>query len=206
MISDSIPWREELWRVADRLEKKSKQQRWTERSSFLVERDMMTSAYAIRRLNEAHKISDVLAKTRVPVIRYARIGGVPDIWNRQEFWEHYDLENGQGDQITIPHLCNQLIHSFVWIISGNKDTELFDGAFVASENERHKHLYFLPVESLIDLCRKVAAEDIGSVQYQRGTDGIMRIVSVKVMEDDWQEPDPGMLMLSAEARASYRES
>ncbi|WP_054820532.1 hypothetical protein [Arthrobacter sp. JCM 19049] len=183
MISDSIPWREELWRVADRLEKKSKQQRWTERSSFLVERDFMTSAYAIRRLNEAHKISDDLAKTKVPVIRHKRIGSVPDIWNRHEIWEHYDLENGVRDHITIPHMCNQLIHSFIWFLSATEDTELFNGAFVVSENERHKHLYFLPVESLIALCRNVAAEDIGSVQYQRGSDGIMRIVSVKVMEE-----------------------
>lgn len=183
MISDSIPWREELWRVADRLEKKSKQQRWTERSSFLVERDFMTSAYAIRRLNEAHKIPDDLAKTKVPVIRHKRIGSVPDIWNRHEIWEHYDLENGVPDHITIPHLCNQLIHSFVWVLSVTEDTELFNGAFVASENERHKHLYFLPVESLVALCRNVAAEDIGFVQYQRGSDGIMRIVSVKVMEE-----------------------
>lgn len=183
MISDSIPWREELWRVADRLEKKSKQQRWTERSSFLVERDFMTSAYAIRRLNEAHKISDDLAKTKVPVIRHKRIGSVPDIWNRHEIWEHYDLENGAPDHITIPHLCNQLIHSFILFLSATEGTELFNGAFVVSENERHKHLYFLPVESLIALCRNVAAEDIGSVQYQRGSDGIMRIVSVKVMEE-----------------------
>lgn len=183
MISDSIPWREELWRVADRLEKKSKQQRWTERSSFLVERDFMTSAYAIRRLNEAHKISDDLAKTKVPVIRHKRIGSVPDIWNRHEIWEHYDLENGVPDHITIPHLCNQLIHSFVWVLSATGDAELFNGAFVASENERHKHLYFLPVESLITLCRNVAAEDIGYVQYQRGSDGIMRILSVKAMEE-----------------------
>jgi hypothetical protein len=185
MISDSIPWREELWRVADRLERKAQQKRWTERSSFLVERDMMTSAYAIRRLSEAHKISDDLARTRVPVVRYGRVGTVPDIWDRHEFWTHYDLENGKRDLITIPHLCNQLIHSFVWIISGNEDTELFDGAFVASEKERVKHLYFLPVQSLIDLCRKVAAEDIDSIQYQRGQDGMMRTVSVKAMENDW---------------------
>lgn len=191
MISDSVPWREELWRIADRLEKKAQQKRWTDRSSFLVERDMMTSAYAIRRLNEAHKISDDLAKTLVPAMRYQRIGAVPDIWDRHEFWTHYDLENGKPDQITIPHLCNQLIHSFVWIISGNEDTELFDGAFVASEKERVKHLYFLSVQSLIDLCRKVAAEDVGSIQYQRGKDGVMRIVSVKAMEDGWENRDSG---------------
>lgn len=52
--------------------------------------------------------------------------------------------------------------------------------------------YFLPVESLINLCRKVAAEDIGSIQYQRGVDGVMRIVSVKVKAPNGEEPDPSM--------------
>ncbi len=162
----------------------------------------MTSAYAIRRLNEARKISDALAKTRVPVLRYERIGSIPDIWDRYEIWEHYDLENGVRDHITIPHLCNQLIHSFVWAINATEDTNLFVGVYVASENERAKHLYFVPVGSVIDLCRKVASEDIGEVQYQRGTDGVMRIVSVKVMEEDY---DDSIQMLSPHATAHYQE-
>ena len=56
MISDSFPWREELLRVAGRLEKRKAQRRWTERTMFLVERDIMISAYAIRKLKEANKI------------------------------------------------------------------------------------------------------------------------------------------------------
>lgn len=38
-------------------------------------------------------------------------------------------------------------------LSATEDTGLFDGAFVASENEGSMHLYFLSVESHIDLCR-----------------------------------------------------
>lgn len=44
MIGDSVPWKDELFRVADRLEKKSRQKQRTERTSFLVERDTMTAA------------------------------------------------------------------------------------------------------------------------------------------------------------------
>lgn len=202
MISDSVPWREELWRVADRLEKKSRQERWTDRSSFLVERDMMVSAYAIRRLREAHKITDALARTRIPVMRYKRTGKLaPDVWSSYRFWDFYDLDNGVRDNITITHLCNQLIHSFVWHLSCTEDTELFDGAFVASEKEKEKHCYFISVTSLIDLCRRVASEDVGSIEWRRDSDGVMHVVSVKVME----EYDDSIQMLSPHATAQYRE-
>ena len=145
----------------------------------------MTSSYAIRRLNEARKLSDDLAKTCVPVIRHKLTGSVPDISNRHEIWDHYELENGSPDHITISHLCNQLIHSFVWLLSASEEENLFDGVYVASEKERDKHVYFLPVASLIDLCRQVAVEDIGSIEYRRGPDGVMRIVSVKDVEPGW---------------------
>ena len=56
MITDSIPWKEEPLRVANRLKKKKFQVRWTERSSFLVEGDIMVSAYSVRRL-EARKLT-----------------------------------------------------------------------------------------------------------------------------------------------------
>jgi hypothetical protein len=55
VISDSIPWREQLLTVADTLKRRKVQRRWTERTSFLVERDIMVSAYAVRKLNEAHQ-------------------------------------------------------------------------------------------------------------------------------------------------------
>lgn len=69
MISDPYPWREELLRVADRIEKRKAQRRWTERTMFLVERDIMVSVYAIRKLNEAKRISDRLRGERVRVQR-----------------------------------------------------------------------------------------------------------------------------------------
>lgn len=198
MIIDSAPWREELLRVADRLEQKSQQKRWTDRSTFLVERDMMIAAYAIRRLTESHKLTDDLVRTSVPVMRHRRTAEfAPDVWSTYRFWDFYDLDGGIQESITLRHFCNQLIHSFVWHLSCTPDTELFDGAFVASEHEKDKHLYFIPVISLIDLCRRVASEETGSITWRRGGDGSMHVVSIEKLPD---EPIP---MLSAEATRTY---
>lgn len=53
LIGDSIPWKEDLLRIAESLERRTRQRRWVERTSFLVERDVMNAAYAVRKLNEA---------------------------------------------------------------------------------------------------------------------------------------------------------
>lgn len=50
MIDDSIPWKDELVKVAGRLDVKMKQKRWTDRTGYLIERDLMVSAYAMRKL------------------------------------------------------------------------------------------------------------------------------------------------------------
>lgn len=160
MISDAIPWRDELLRVADRLEKKAGQKGWTERSGFLVERDVMTSAYAIRRLLEANRVSRTTSAAHVPVTSHAPTGTRVDMYNRHEIWEHYDLEVGTKAQLGLRKYCNQLIHSFVWSISGDEDTGLFNGVFAASEKDCVAQLYFIPVGSMVDVCRNVGSEEI----------------------------------------------
>lgn len=74
--------------MAQSIERRTTQRRWTERTSFLVERDLMNAGYALRRLNETRKISDELAAERVTVQRHNLVRGPSDIWNRHEFWEH----------------------------------------------------------------------------------------------------------------------
>ncbi len=195
MISDSIPWRTELLRVASRLEAKARQQRWTDQSSFIVERDIMVSAYAIRRFLESHKVSDTLAKQKIKVTRYLLSGPIPDVWNRHEIHDHYDLDHPLPAELSIAHYCNQLIHSFVWLINGDEHTALFDGVFAVSEKERSKHLYFFPVQIIADLCREVGSEDITGTQYQRGPNGAMNIIRVYTEADESQE-EPQLLILS----------
>ena len=66
MISDSVPWREHLWKAAAALEKRASSVRWTDRTSFLVERDLMNGMFAIRRLIESAKSHDAGFATYEP--------------------------------------------------------------------------------------------------------------------------------------------
>lgn len=192
VISDSIPWRVELARIASRLERKSRQARWTDRSTFLTERDLLLAGYAIRRLTEARKLSDTLVSTPVPVLRYPRVGAVPDVYNKEDIDQHYALDTPVKTQISLGHFCNQLVHSYILMHSFDDIIEpveqadgtlsaglrYFNGAFVASEHERHKHLYFFSLEIITTICRKIATEDIVGINMRRDKDGLMQITRV----------------------------
>jgi hypothetical protein len=174
VIQDSVPWREELCKVAERLERRKTQRRWTERTGFLVERDVMTSAYAVRKLIEARKVSDELSAQRVVVKRHPLIGRAPDIWDRYEFWKHYDLEHGTNAELTLETFCNQIIHSWVWSLSATDPGNEFDGIFVSSDRNRRSCLYFISIQTLIKVFRAVGSEDIVYSQMQRDEHGEMQ--------------------------------
>ncbi|MET3367236.1 UNVERIFIED_CONTAM: hypothetical protein ABIE34_000457 [Jeotgalibacillus campisalis] len=202
MISDSVPWRYELLRIARRLERKMGQEHWTERSSFRVERDLMMAGYAIRRLLEARKVSDSLAAKQIPIVRHQRTGPMPDFYNRDGIDVIYDLDNPIRDQVTLAHLANQIIHSYVLVIScdeieapyGEPDgievegTYLFNGYYLASEKERTTHVYFLDASTLIAVCRSIAVEDIVAIDMRRDGEGIAHITRVVASTDpEWAE-------------------
>ena len=68
VIWESHPWRDELCRVADRLETWKAEFDWDdEHMAFEIERDVMVSAYAIRKLLEACKLADSFTQSRILV-------------------------------------------------------------------------------------------------------------------------------------------
>lgn len=178
VINDSVPWREQLLAVARSLEKRKVQRRWTDRTSFLVERDIMTSAYAVRKLDESRKVSDRLAARQWSVVEYKVIGRPPDLWGRFEPWEYYDLKAGASISRDMRQLCNQIIHSWVWMISATEGDD-FDGIFVSSDRQRRKSLYFIHVDVLISIFREVGHEDIFEIELSRDDAGDIQYLSIK---------------------------
>ena len=159
MISDSVPWREHLWKAGAALEKRASSVRWTDRTSFLVERDLMNGMFAIRRLIESAKTSSNLPKERVSCGMHPLTGRVPKIYDRWSFWEHYDMESKQQTQLTVTEVVTIFIHSFVLDFYPTSE----DGQamiWVVSDRDRHKRLYSVTLERVIDLFRRVGSEDV----------------------------------------------
>jgi hypothetical protein len=177
VIGDSIPWKEDLLRIATSLERRTTQRRWTERTYFLVERDVMNAGYVVRKLGEARKISDELAAERIPARRHALLGRPVDIWSRHEFYEHYDMEHPQTVHLTLTEFCNQVIHSWVWMLSATEEPpHLFDGIYVSSDWGRKRSVYFVAADTLIALFRAIGHDDVVYSQMQRDSAGDMQII------------------------------
>ncbi|MFJ8152514.1 hypothetical protein [Streptomyces sp. NPDC094468] len=178
MIQESGPWRVELLGTAERLAKRKSQRRWTDRTEFLIERDVMVGAYSVRRLKESFKVSDNLANRTWPVRVHDPCGPVADVHNSHKIWDLYDLENGRDVELSLTNVCNQVIHSWVWGFSVQEDGCGLDGIFVSSDKKRKKCLYFLSIDMLVDLFRSVGEEDIYRIEMRRDETGEMRFTRI----------------------------
>ena len=179
MISDSIPWRVELLATAERLRKRKEQRRWTDRTGFLIERDVMIGAYSVRRLKESHKLSDELTSRTFPVMLHQRSDPIPDVHNSHRFWDLYDLTSSEKTVLPLTDICNQIIHSWIWGFAANEEGSGLGGIFVSSDHKRKKLLHFLPIESVIDLFRSAGEEDVYYTEMRRDQNGEAKYKQIK---------------------------
>ena len=169
MLWNTGQWKYELSQIANRLEKRLTQKRWTERTNFLVERDIMVSAYMIRKLHEAHKVSDALNSAPVHVTAYKLVGSAPELYSDEV--EGFDMEHPEKRTLKLQQLCNQFIHSFVFIHFFGDAERTWEGVGVASDRDRKKNLHYVESIVLIELIRKVAYEDIVSIGMSTDENG-----------------------------------
>ncbi|TFB51958.1 hypothetical protein [Cryobacterium tagatosivorans] len=159
MIADSVPWREELLKLATALERRAELKRWTARTGFLVERDLMVGMFTIRRLVESAKTSSLLPRERVSFGMHPLTGRVPGIYDRWAYWEYYDMDSKRQTQLTVRELVSLFIHSFV--LEFHPQSEHGPAMiWVVSERDRHKWLYSIPFARVAALFRRVGDEDV----------------------------------------------
>lgn len=182
VIQDSIPWKDELIKTASRLERKKTQKRWTDRSGFLVERDIMVGAYSVRRLIECWKVSHDLAASRISIVTYPLIESAPNFYNKYFYWELYDLDCPTKVTLSVQETCNQIIHSWMWSLSATEGNEL-DGIFVSSDRKRGSLLYFIHIDALIELFTSVGEENIAQKTWNLEMDRFDTIVAEKSPDD-----------------------
>jgi hypothetical protein len=153
VIEDALHWKDELVKAVDRLEAKTKQTRWTDRTGFLIERDFIVSAYAMRKLVDSHDLSAELRRRHIPVRRYELTGTPPD---DADISESYDFENGRRSTLSVKDLCHEIMHSFAFTFFCGETADLFDGIYVSSD--RRKDIYLVLASDFIALCSDMAAD------------------------------------------------
>ena len=158
MIDDAFPWKDELVKAADRLEAKTKQARWTDRTGYLIERDFMVSAYAMRKLIESREVSDKYRHRQFPVRRFEPCGKPPDPPVSDDISDLYDFENGRRRTLTVPELCHEIINSSIFSFCCGETADLFDGIYVSSDRHRNECVYLVLASDFIALCCDVGVE------------------------------------------------
>lgn len=167
MLTSALHWKQELVRSAARLEKKATQKRWTDRTAFIVERDVMVGAYAIRKLLETPgRVSNQVRTLQVPVLSHSLDTTMRVTWwTALHWWELYDMETYSKQRIPLRHFCNSLIHSFVFSFHSTPNNDGLAGVFANSEYESKKALLFIATETFVDLFRNIGNDDVNALGY-----------------------------------------
>jgi hypothetical protein len=165
MIWESKRWKDELLGNAKLLRQLEKKRR-TEGRAFQFERSIFLSAYIMRKLHEARKLSSAWEKREVTCIIYPLKGRVPDLMNWHRLSEFYDFDSGKSVPITAPEFCNLLIHSFVFMEAEGqgKSTE---GILFASDRSRERGLWFVALKDVLPLLKECGRDYPSSARYVR---------------------------------------
>lgn len=162
MIWESTYWKEELFRHARRLRQRQAFKKWSERSAACLEKDLMIGFYSVRKLIEAHKVSDEIRDRRLCLQGYPWTGSAVTFMNWDRIEKKYDLEHPAPVERTVMWLTNQMIHSFAFLPCFKEDGGL-DSILFNSDRTRLQHLYSMPLGEIIALFEEVGANDPASM-------------------------------------------
>lgn len=137
MVDGAAPWKDELIKVAERLEAKTKQRRWAPMTEFLIERDVVMGAYGLRTVIAAEPESH--ARARVPVRQF----------------EPSDLDNGRRRTLSVAQLCDDILRGGVLDFYCGETGDLFDGIYLSSDRDTNESVHLLLASDFIALCGDV---------------------------------------------------
>lgn len=155
MIHESAPWKTHLARDADLVERWAATPRHSERRSFLIERKVFLAAYAMRKLDDAAKLSTDTLGSPMAVSRFPPTRAGYSEVNRHRWDEFFDLGNAASVELPRRRVLNLLVHSLVFVeVLGEADT--FDAFMVTSDHEQARGLVQVELAAFVSLMRRAA--------------------------------------------------
>ena len=168
MIHESKYWKQPLLRAATWISKLTIQDNEAgERALVRVEREIFVGFYAIRKLLETFKVSSSTKELKIQLKAFkANPERSADYFNKTNIDELFDLDHPSQEQRDIGFLCNQIVHSYIFLIA-TQECGAIEGFFVASDSMRFKKLYFVEIEQVVSAFKTVGKDYPSSMKLRR---------------------------------------
>lgn len=165
MVYESCYWKDDLRSYATELRNISTSTTLDdEYRDYRLEKALLLSAFTVRLLLDANKLSDSFDSRNLKVDYYSAKRGAQESispLNKRFIDERYfDLAKSTSSSISIRQLTNQLIHSAVVLMFSYDDTNRVIGFFVASDKDYEKRLCYCSLKEWISVVEAVADDDV----------------------------------------------
>jgi hypothetical protein len=158
LIHESRYWKAPLLRGATYLERLVVTEERAEALLARAEREVFIGFYAIRKLLPSLKLSCATKQLASRVTWFPPRASQPvDYFHRTEIDELFSLEEPTHEARELGFLCNQVIHSYVFVHSLSEGNKL-DGFFVSSDTMRSRRLYFFSLPVVLRAFRTVGRD------------------------------------------------
>lgn len=155
MIYESHPWKTRLGKDAEMIERWAAKPAITARRSFIVEQKVFLSAYAIRRLLDAPKLSTTFHERSVRCRLFSALEGRKvTTANWHDYHELYEFNDPVARSINLRDLLDIIIHSLVFAEILNEDGTI-QGFIVTSHRKRDK-LWEIHLSEYITVMQDIA--------------------------------------------------
>lgn len=156
MIAECAPWKDELLKDADLIERWAAKTRPSERGSILIERKVFVSAFAMRKLIECEKVSNEIEGRSVRAERFdLQPGQKLDWWKRHSFWEAFDVEAPATCSLGVRDLLDIIVHSKVFSERVYAEDDLRVSGFFVTSDRRDNHLWLVSLTAYTELMRRI---------------------------------------------------
>lgn len=180
MIYESKYWKDPLLRSARWMKRARFDDDHAERELVRLERELFVGFYSIRKLLDTFKVSPSTRQMKLVLKWSPSNGQVVDYMNAHRLEKLYKLKQQTGEQRDLLFLCNQFVHSYVFMpVIDEKHS--FIGVYVSSDRSRHERIYYVNAQQIIDVFKTVG-NDYPSKQYMRRT-----------KSGQWEECDPATI-------------
>lgn len=205
MVYESCYWKDDLRSYATELKNISTCTTLNdEYRDYRLEKSLLLSAFTVRLLLDANKLSDSFDSRHLKVDYYSAKRdaqkNISPLDKRFIDERYFNLTESTFSSISIKQLTNQLIHSAVVLMFSYDDTNRVIGFFVVSDKDYEKRLCYCSLKEWINVVEAVADDDVAyALMHKDPKTG--KCITVKLAASDLNDLDAVLKHLEAKGIA-----